>query len=301
MRSSTFEITSIKTELTKQVVEKCLSRKTKISIHGMTCTSCSGTVEDLLQHKSGVLSVRVTLATNCADVEYNPNLVAAQELVEDIESIGFEAEVLRDDEFDNCVGDGSFEFGKSDVEMASVRKHIILLVESTVPHSSYDHGATPTPVFVSSRSNSISNRKFSSDMIQRVEYLLRSLTGVHSAQVNKRDQDADMIAVEFDDTVTGPRIFCTVLAKRMGVKVSVCLHGGFLLAEKMSQQQRRETKAHLKALAVAAVLSIPILVIGMLVPMSTDDRDHSALHYQVSLYDCSFQYVQSYIQTYIET
>ena len=237
----------------------------------MTCTSCSGTVEELLHHKSGVLSARVTLATNCADVEYNPNLVAAQDLVEDIESIGFEAKVLSDD---NCAGDVSFEFGKSDVEMASVRKHIILLVDSIVPFSSYDHGATM-------KSNSKPVRKFSSEMNQSVEYLLSSLTGVYSAQVNKRDQDADLIAIEFDDNLTGPRIFCAVLVKRMGVKVSVCLHGGFLLAEKMSQQQRRETKDHLRALAVAAVLSIPILVVGMLVPMSTDEGNHSALQYQV--------------------
>jgi len=216
------------------------------------------------------------LATNCADVEYDSDSVTVQDLVENIESIGFEADILTD--VDVCE-DGILEESQCDLEMGSVRKVIILLVESITPHRSFDHSGTL--IFVQPTENSKPTRNLSADLILRVESLLGSLTGVYSAQVSQRDQDGDMIAIEFDDNATGPRNICAILFKEMGLETSVCLHGGFLLAEKMSQQQRRETTTHLRALAIAAVLSIPILVIGMLVPMSADENDHSPLHYQV--------------------
>ena len=256
------------------------NRKAKISVQGMTCTSCSGTVESLLQHRDGVVHACVTLATNCADIEYDSNSITAQDLVEDIESIGFEADILTDVDGGE---DGVLEESKCDVKMGSLRKSIILLVESITPHRPFDHSGTI--IFAPPAENSKFTRKLSADMILRVESLLESLSGVYSVQVSQRDQDADMIAIDFDENVNGPRNFCAVLFKKMGLETSVCLHGGFLLAEKMSQLQRRETTTHLRALAVAAVLSIPILVIGMLVPMSTDDiSDHSPLHYQVRHY-----------------
>ena len=61
----------------------------KIGVTGMTCASCSSAVERILNRKDGVGSAVVSLATNEAAVIFNPDLVTEDQLVEAIESIGY--------------------------------------------------------------------------------------------------------------------------------------------------------------------------------------------------------------------
>ncbi|XP_077240235.1 putative copper-transporting ATPase HMA5 [Tasmannia lanceolata] len=63
----------------------------RIHIKGMTCTSCSTTVESALQGVQGVQKAQVALATEEAEIRHDPKLVSHIQLIEAIENTGFEA------------------------------------------------------------------------------------------------------------------------------------------------------------------------------------------------------------------
>ncbi|KAH9849916.1 copper P-type ATPase CtaA [Lenzites betulinus] len=64
-----------------------------LRIYGMTCSSCTSTVEKELGVMPGVSSVAVSLATETCRVEFDCTMVGPRELVERIEEMGFNAMV----------------------------------------------------------------------------------------------------------------------------------------------------------------------------------------------------------------
>ncbi|GAV57945.1 E1-E2_ATPase domain-containing protein/HMA domain-containing protein/Hydrolase domain-containing protein [Cephalotus follicularis] len=70
------------------------SQVCRIRINGMTCTSCSTTVEKALQAIRGVQKAQVALATEEAEVHYDPKIINYNQLLETIEDTGFEATLI---------------------------------------------------------------------------------------------------------------------------------------------------------------------------------------------------------------
>ncbi|KAL2755564.1 hypothetical protein ACRALDRAFT_1043306 [Sodiomyces alcalophilus JCM 7366] len=66
------------------------ARRVTLSIGGMTCTSCSRTIEEQLGQKSGILHVTVNLVNNSATVDITDE-IEADSLVGEVEDLGFEA------------------------------------------------------------------------------------------------------------------------------------------------------------------------------------------------------------------
>ncbi|KAH1077755.1 hypothetical protein GYH30_053014 [Glycine max] len=66
----------------------------RIRIQGMTCTSCSSTVESALQSIQGVVKAQVALATEEAEVHYTPNVVTYNQILEAVEDTGFQATLI---------------------------------------------------------------------------------------------------------------------------------------------------------------------------------------------------------------
>jgi len=62
----------------------------KLGVGGMTCAACSAAVERALKRKEGVHSASVNLITGLADVEYDPALVAPEELAAAVKKAGYE-------------------------------------------------------------------------------------------------------------------------------------------------------------------------------------------------------------------
>jgi len=60
----------------------------------MTCTACSNSVESSLRGIHGVKKAQVALATEEAEIQYDPKLVSYSEIVEAIEDAGFEAVLI---------------------------------------------------------------------------------------------------------------------------------------------------------------------------------------------------------------
>mmetsp|Transcript_44542 Transcript_44542/g.51286 ORF Transcript_44542/g.51286 Transcript_44542/m.51286 type:complete len:936 (+) Transcript_44542:281-3088(+) len=62
-----------------------------LKITGMTCASCVSTIENHLKSIQGVVDVSINLLTEKASIVLDPAVVKARELIEEVESIGFEA------------------------------------------------------------------------------------------------------------------------------------------------------------------------------------------------------------------
>lgn len=69
--------------------------KTELSIEGMTCASCTSSITNALQERTGVISVDVKLMLNSATVVHDGNALSALDIASEIESIGFEASVTN--------------------------------------------------------------------------------------------------------------------------------------------------------------------------------------------------------------
>lgn len=68
----------------------------------MTCTSCSTSVESALQALLGVERARVALATEEAEIRYDPNKVTHEHILKAIEDTGFEGILVSTGE-DRCI------------------------------------------------------------------------------------------------------------------------------------------------------------------------------------------------------
>ncbi|KAL7167511.1 hypothetical protein ACSBR2_038053 [Camellia fascicularis] len=75
----------------------------RIQIKGMTCTSCSTTVESALQLVPGVQKAQVALATEEAEICYDPKIVSYNKLIDVIENTGFEAILISTGEDRNKI------------------------------------------------------------------------------------------------------------------------------------------------------------------------------------------------------
>ncbi|RZC78417.1 hypothetical protein C5167_003826 [Papaver somniferum] len=70
----------------------------RFRIQGMTCSACSLGIESTLQNIHGVKRATVALATEIAEVEFDPGLVTLSQLLEASEDMGFEVSVISSDE-----------------------------------------------------------------------------------------------------------------------------------------------------------------------------------------------------------
>ncbi|CCM00745.1 uncharacterized protein FIBRA_02785 [Fibroporia radiculosa] len=68
-----------------------------LRVYGMTCSSCTSTVETQLGAMPGINSVVVALATETCKVEFDRSVIGPREMVERIEEMGFDA-MLSDQE-----------------------------------------------------------------------------------------------------------------------------------------------------------------------------------------------------------
>ncbi|XP_075508578.1 putative copper-transporting ATPase HMA5 [Primulina tabacum] len=81
-----FEATLINDEINEKSSQVC-----RVRIKGMTCTSCSSTVESALQALPGVQRAQVALATEEAEVHYDSKILTCSQILEAVENTGFEA------------------------------------------------------------------------------------------------------------------------------------------------------------------------------------------------------------------
>lgn len=74
-------------------------------IGGMTCNSCSNSVEGALKQVDGVKSAVVSFATEKASVRFDKDVVGIRTLVETVEGIGYDASYVSGQEAQKALGD----------------------------------------------------------------------------------------------------------------------------------------------------------------------------------------------------
>lgn len=80
-----------------QVIEQARKDEVKISVYGMTCASCTTSVERALHKVPGVRSVTVSLSLQQAKVEFEHGKTSIRALVQAVEEVGYDA-ILFDDQ-----------------------------------------------------------------------------------------------------------------------------------------------------------------------------------------------------------
>ncbi|KAM9820887.1 LOW QUALITY PROTEIN: copper-transporting ATPase 2-like [Neosynchiropus ocellatus] len=70
--------------------------KLDLTIKGMTCASCVHNIQSKLSKTKGVLNVSVALATEKAQIQYDPDVLGARDIIRLVQSLGFEAELMKD-------------------------------------------------------------------------------------------------------------------------------------------------------------------------------------------------------------
>ena len=68
---------------------------TTIAVEGMTCASCSSSIESAFKNVDGVQSIVVDLGTDRAVTTHDPAKISAEKVAEIIEDRGFDAKVVR--------------------------------------------------------------------------------------------------------------------------------------------------------------------------------------------------------------
>ncbi|KAF4324208.1 hypothetical protein JM18_000209 [Phytophthora kernoviae] len=74
-------------------------------IGGMTCNSCSNSVENALKQTEGVISAVVSFATEKATIRFDKDVVGVRTLVETVEDIGYDASYVSGAEAQKALGD----------------------------------------------------------------------------------------------------------------------------------------------------------------------------------------------------
>nr|CAG8588388.1 11925_t:CDS:2 [Entrophospora candida] len=78
-------------------------KKLNLEISGMSCKSCSGTIESTLQNLSGIIkpSVRVNFLTGNASLKFDANNLTVDRIKDSITSIGFGVDYVEETNIDN--------------------------------------------------------------------------------------------------------------------------------------------------------------------------------------------------------
>nr|XP_046238389.1 copper-transporting ATPase 2 [Scatophagus argus]XP_046238390.1 copper-transporting ATPase 2 [Scatophagus argus] len=69
--------------------------KLDLTITGMTCASCVHNIESRLTTTKGILGASVALATKKAQVQFDPEVIGARDIVKIIQGLGFEASLVK--------------------------------------------------------------------------------------------------------------------------------------------------------------------------------------------------------------
>ena len=172
-----------------------------------------------------MVAVTVNLATNSGAVSYNPALIAAADLLNAVDKMGYRAEAMEDVEEDQNVS----------------RDDTLAVVMVTAEPTSQTHMTK----------------------LGLVE-AVRSLNGVievieSSGPSGTKRRRGWSLKVKFDETKVGPRAI-VLLGEENGLAKNVSSLGGFMRAEKMSEHMNREACALVRNLVVCLAGTIPILV-----------------------------------------
>ncbi|XP_074521011.1 copper-transporting ATPase 2 [Halichoeres trimaculatus] len=79
----------------KLIEDEDTQGKLDLTITGMTCASCVHNIESKLTSTKGIFRASVALATKKAQIHFDPDVVGARDIIKIIQSLGFEASLVK--------------------------------------------------------------------------------------------------------------------------------------------------------------------------------------------------------------
>eukprot|EP00210_Caulerpa_lentillifera_P000473 g456.t1 len=76
-------------------------KRIQIRVSGMTCSSCTNSVERRIKSVKGVLNASVSLLQELAEVQFDSKISEANSIIQAIEDAGFEAAIIKTNDGDN--------------------------------------------------------------------------------------------------------------------------------------------------------------------------------------------------------
>ena len=76
---------------------KCSIIDLPLDIEGMSCASCSSSIERVLRKKEGIISADVNLVMNQATISYDHQKIKISEMIQAIEKAGFHAHIHKEE------------------------------------------------------------------------------------------------------------------------------------------------------------------------------------------------------------
>jgi len=130
-----------------------------LRIYGMTCSSCTSTVEAQLGALPGVTSVSVSLATETCQITYDQAILGVRDMVDRVSELGFDA-VLSDD--NNATQLRSLTRTK---EIHEWRSHFKLSLTFAIPVFFFSMIAPHIPFFASRLNHQLARGIYTGDVL----------------------------------------------------------------------------------------------------------------------------------------
>jgi P-type Cu+ transporter len=179
---------------------------------------------------------------NTAAIDVGNNEISPTALIEIIEDLGFDASLL---EVEKEPGEADLDTcGPNDLDKDSQRKLMLQVNDADLR------------LLTSTNTTTILNT-------------LQSFRGVISATFSGFQKNSDYVFfnITIDEGLVGPRALVALLEKSFNVHTTVTSMGGFMMAGRMLKMQQKEQRKHFYRLLIAAVVTGPLLIIAMALPM----------------------------------
>lgn len=111
---------------TAKHLQEAENNSLRLSIGGMTCSSCVAMIENNLKSNPNVISVSVNLATETGTIVFDPDKTGPRDIIALVEELGFTAKVADSKTTDE-------QKDKQKEELAKLRKTLTLSVALTIP------------------------------------------------------------------------------------------------------------------------------------------------------------------------
>ena len=279
-----------------------------LAVEGMTCSSCTGTIERVLGALDGVdkLSVVVALLSNSANLSYDSSVITSSDIVSSIEDVGFDARVLEDklmfdpnldresesdsdsykDYIVTCVNEKLLAEQQEQSTMSFIFSVLRLCVFRTfsflVPLLQYlfdfcdpvrkqyiDTYQSVVPSRTLDSSGSEEKNAYSEAAVASIADTLINVDGVGHVDISNALTEG-YIVLRVKESVFGPRRIVALFKTEFDLTVTISSLGGFMNAARMMKLHNKEMLQAFSTMYLALFLTIPVLFITMLLPKDTN-------------------------------
>ncbi|KAH0713708.1 hypothetical protein KY289_009667 [Solanum tuberosum] len=275
------------------VVQLSDSRNKKIrtllfKVNGITCASCSNSIESALGKLKGIESATVSPLQGQAVVKYVPELISAKKIKEAVEDTGFLVDEFPEQDIAICrisIKGMACTSCSESVERAlsiidGVKKAVVgLSLEEAKVH--FDPNVTSTSRII----EAVEDAGFGADIISSgsdlnkvhfkleginspddftaIQCCLDALEGVNTVEINQQEH---RVTISYEPDIIGPRTLMQCI-QESGHEPSTYRASLFIPPRQREIEKEQEIHSYRNLFLWSCLFSVPIFVFSMVLPM----------------------------------